>query len=58
MADAIANAVLTVVGAACIIIWITGLVRWDGKKQCKPGKDCEDCPFPPCENKNKKEKTP
>lgn len=44
--------VLTIAG---VCYWIHALVNWDGEKSCTPGKDCESCPFPPCEDKKKEE---
>ncbi len=53
--NAIANIALIVILIAIWVIWIVSLVRWDGKKTCSPGEDCESCPFPPCEDSKKKE---
>lgn len=53
--EAIANVVMVVLLIAIFVIWIVSVARWDGKKPCTPGKDCESCPFPPCEDKKKEE---
>lgn len=38
---------------ACFVLWMDGLVNWDGKG-CDPDtEECETCPFP-CERHKKK----
>lgn len=41
-----------VIGLTAIGIAVDALVKWDGKKHCKPD-DCDTCPFPPCDDKPK-----
>lgn len=54
MLAALANLALVVVGLALTIFWIHALVNWDGTRPCSP-EDCKHCPFPPCEDKPKRE---
>lgn len=50
-----------VVGLLCLAVfvgmllaWTVSLTHWDGKKHCRP-EDCDNCPFPPCSEAEKKE---
>ncbi len=52
---ALLNLIPPVIGLACMVIWIINLVKWDGKG-CKPGEDCESCPFPCEEHEKQNEK--
>lgn len=45
---------LSVVVVACFVLWMDGLVRWDGSSECNPDpEECETCPFP-CERHKQK----
>lgn len=50
--EAVLNLLGLAIGIACAVIWIISLAKWDGKG-CKPGEDCETCPFP-CEEYKKR----
>lgn len=52
MIQAILNLLPIVIGVVVFIVWIAALTQWDGEKHCDP-KDCEHCPFPPCEDRGK-----
>lgn len=47
MITTIANLLTIVIGIGVTVIWIVSLASWDGKKHCD--KDCDNCPFPPCD---------
>lgn len=51
MIDAVGNLFLVFIAVGCTIVWIVGLVNWDGEKNCDG--DCKSCPFPPCNSKEK-----